>query len=74
MKICLGTAGSMSKPNTPVIPFTGNSTVEHEAVARMRTTIKAQEAGASDFQNSHDTNLGSLQSHTDHCFNEEYMV
>jgi hypothetical protein len=50
-----------------------NSTVEHEAVARMRTTIKAQEVGASDFQNSHDTNLGSLQSHTDHCFNEEYM-
>lgn len=50
-----------------------NSTVEHEAVARMRTSIKAQEVGASDFQNSHDTNLGSLQSHTDHCFNEEYM-
>ncbi|KAH9559844.1 hypothetical protein CY35_06G076400 [Sphagnum magellanicum] len=50
-----------------------NSTVELEAVARMRTTIKAQEVGASDFQNSHDTNLGSLQSHTDHCFNEEYM-
>lgn len=48
--------------------------MEHESARRMQSTMEAQGIAAADLEFTHDTSLAALQTHANHCFNEEFLV